>query len=30
MQNAGIGCPEWNQNRLFPNENAIRSQKRLE
>jgi len=30
MQNAGIGCTEWNQNRSFPNENAMRSQKRLE
>lgn len=30
MQNAGIGSLEWNQNRLFPNENAMYSQKRLE
>lgn len=30
MQNAGVSSPDWNQNRLFPNENDDHSQKRLE
>ncbi|SYZ77740.1 Hypothetical protein TART1_0510 [Trichococcus shcherbakoviae] len=30
MRNVGVGSPDLNQNRLFPNENANCYQKRLE